>query len=489
MSRNARGPLSVVALVGIGILAAAAASRLRLADSLRGDPSLLVPSSGLRVSVGGADLVARLSDLRDLPMYRGLLGSDGARVRARWLGWKSTVPDPLGEIPRSGPSALGLYDAGWALVRPARAPGDPGFPRRREGAFTIVASSSAILEAGGERRPEPIALPNDGIVLRVDSADRLASSSRGRPSWIRHLPHSAVATVRVSGGRLREIWTFDCGGDCLLDLLDPAPQRRSDAEAWTAIPPTAVAVEWLRLSPEGLRSWASGLEAEESDSLLARLRRVERFLGVSLLAEIGEALAGPCVVATLPRGPSGTEPLVVLDLRSPDRARAVLDRVVAIGLLGGSLVEEPYRGVPIASWPRGRERGGIEPSAAVDGNVLVVALRRDAVADAIDRRRSATGIEPGGPLRREIAALGPGSWKAASRSARLVESWEAALGLPAGPVKATVDSRGVLSREGRRWVLRGEGTAPAWFADPVFPAVRRLARSLRLVDPSGGATR
>lgn len=489
MRRTAVGPLAVAALVALGVLAAAGASRLGTWLDLRKDPARLVPTSGLLLSVAADDLRGRIEELRAIPVYRSLVGRNRRRLLARWLGWDDAVPDPLDAIPPDGPSAVGLYAAGWALVRPAAEPGTPELPQRRDGSFLVVASSARILGSEGSRTSGPIRAPDDAVVVRLDLARSLASSSRGRLAWARLLPDEAAGSVRASGGRLREIWRLRCASDCCLDLLDPEPREGCEAQGWAAIPPHALAIEWLQLSPERLGSWAATAEAEDPEGALGRIRRIERFLGVPFLAEIGAALAGPCVVAAVPGASSGTEPLFVLDLRSPDRARAVLDRVVALAVLSGSVVEEPYRGVPIATWRGGSARDGIEPSAAVDGNLLLLGLRRLTLRDAIDRRRSAPGLRSGAPLRREMDALGPGSWKAVSRSPQLLESWGIALGLGAGSPAGSVESRGVLAREGDGWVLRGDGTAPAWLADQVLPCLRRLARSLRLSGPTSASRR
>ena len=117
---------------------------------------------------------------------------------------------------------------------------------------------------------------------------------------------------------------------------------------------------------------------------------------------------------------------------------------------------------------------------ALHGNVLIVGLRRGAVADAIDRRRAGGEEASVTRLRSELDALGPGSWKAASRSGPLAESWESLLGLSSGFAPAGVLSRGVLSRERGVWVLRGDGNAPAWMAEAMLPAARRLVGALGL---------
>jgi hypothetical protein len=485
MTASRRGKIVVAALLVSGVLAAALVMRIREHAGSGRDPAALLPTAGLLAALDGPNLGTRLLDLRRAPGFRALLSADGSTIRARAFGWKSSVPDPLAHVPVRGTCALGLYRGGWALVLPSGSRSPRGLPYRELGGFAVTASDRTILDGrrgGSSSRGRPA---GDAIAVRVDIAAWLGATSRGRRAWAGHAPTAANGTLAVSTQGIGEMWTLECGEGCFLDLLAEGPGASSEAAGWAAVPENAVAVEWLRLDPRRLASWGGAPAGAKADGALARLERIEQFLGVPLRQEIVRALAGPCLAAIAPpRAGEPPEPLLLFDLADPGVARKVLDRVVALGVVSGSMLEDTYRGVPIASWRRHGSRGGVSPSAAVDGNVLIIGFRRGAVADAIDRRREHGQSASVERLRSELDALGPASWKAASRSGALAESWESLLGLSSGFAPAGVLSRGALSRERGAWVLRGDGNAPAWMAEEMLPAARRLLGVLGL---EGGA--
>ncbi len=477
-----RGVLTVVvALVVVGVLAARGAAWLRDRATRRADPGAWLPANGLLVEFRGDALGTRLDELRRFPAYRGLVGAGMTDKLRRAFRWGPSVKDPWAALSGSGSSVLGFYRKGWIVVRPAGAALPAGAIIRDEGAWCLVASERSMLPLP-EARKKPERTRGGRSVLEIEAdlgacLEAIGGASRDGEAL---LPRKVVGSIRVDGGRLRERWEITCGDGCILERLDARGTAATDARAWAAVSPTASSVAWFLLDPLRLASSEGTPATSGAPRLLARLEQMERFLGFPLRKEIASALAGPGVAAL--EESSGTDAprlLLALDLAFPERASRALDRVAALGVLSGAMHETTYRGVSIASWAFRGRRGGIEPAAAVDGGLLLLALRRADVADAIDRLRASRPSALTG-LRAEAASLPTASWKAASRSPSLVAAWERILGLdaPALPNPPGV-RRAALRKEGDLWILEGSGAAPALAAEPLIPSLRRLARDWR----------
>ncbi len=167
--------------------------------------------------------------------------------------------------------------------------------------------------------------------------------------------------------------------------------------------------------------------------------------------------------------------ILAFDLADPERARHALNRIAALGVLSGAIRERPYRGVSIASGAARSRASAIEPAAAVDGGLLILAQRRADVADAIDRLR-APGRRGQVSLRDETASLPRGAWKGASRSSSLTAEWERSLGGDGSRAPAGL-SRAVLRKEREGWILEGSGSVPALAVEPLFPSLRGILRA------------
>jgi hypothetical protein len=472
------GLLAVAALLAAGILAAAGAAWLRQRGAAPADPGSRLPSHGLLISVRGEDLGATIPALGDSPVYRQLIGTRMSDRIRRELRWGPSLPSPFSSLPPAAPSAVGLYRKGWIVVRPEAA-ADSASPRaRREGTWSLFASDASFLprlEAPRKGPGPPLRRGEIEVELDGTAWGGAAPGTRGELENL--LPRRAAGRLLIERGHLKERWEIRCGDGCLLDMLDPAGSVTVEARGWAALPDATAAIAWFRLDPGrlaeagGADSGAGGIPA------LTRLEQLERFLGIPLRKEMAAALAGPGLAALVETG-NDSEPrlFLALDLADPERARRALNRIAALGVLSGAIREHPYRGVSIASWARHSRSSGIEPAAAVDGGILLLALRSADIADAIDRLRAPARRATAG-LRDEIAALERGSWRAVSRSASLTEQWEKIVGGDApstgarsGPTRAT------LRKEGGLWILEGSGSAPSFAADPVLPSIRRLLR-------------
>jgi hypothetical protein len=473
------GRRALVALLAAGILAARGAAWLRARFSLEQDPASRLASQGLLVGFRGDALGARIAELGRFPLYRFLMGNEpAARIRGA-LRWGASVPDPFKAVATTGTSALGFYGKGWALVRPAAgAPRAPGM--RDDGAWRLLASDASLLPRPGDPREAPRpTLARGEVEIRADVPGLAGLATRSARAWSRLLPRRAVGRLRVESGRLKERWEIVCEDGCLLDLLDARGATGADARGWSAIPGSTRAVAWFLLDPRRLAELAVSRPGEEGFPPLARLVQIEQFVGLPVTRELGAALAGPAVVAVIEDGSSDeTRPLLALDLVDPERARRTLDRVAALGMLSGAIRRTTYRDVPIASWAAAGRRLSIEPAAAVEAGVLLLALRRADIADAIDRLRAA-GLRRTDGLPGEVASLPRGAWKAASRSAALVAAWERILVGEAALETAqdTGLTRAVLDKQGNRWILEGSGSAPAVALDPLLPSLRRISRA------------
>jgi hypothetical protein len=474
-----RGALTVVvALVVVGVLATRGAAWLRDRATRRADPGARLPANGLLLTFRGDPLGTRLDELRRFPAYRGLVGGGMTDKLRRAFRWGPSVKDPWAALSGSGSSVLGLYRKGWIVVRPGGAALPAEAITRDEGAWRLVASERSMLPSPGARRKvERTRGGGGGLEIEADLGACLEAVGGASRDWEAILPRTVVGSIRAEGGRLEERWEIACGDACLLEWLDARGTAATDARAWAAVSASASSLAWFLLDPRRLASPDGAPTTSGTPRPLARLEQMERFLGFPLRKEIASALAGPGVAA-LEESSGNDEPrlLLALDLAFPERASRALDRVAALGVLSGAMHETTYRGVSIASWAFRGRRGGIEPAAAVDGGLLLLALRRADVADAIDRLRSARPSPLGG-LRAEAASLPAASWKAASRSPSLVAAWERILGLdaPAHPSPPGV-CRATLRKEGNLWILEGDGAAPALAAEPLFPSLRRLAR-------------
>jgi hypothetical protein len=169
--------------------------------------------------------------------------------------------------------------------------------------------------------------------------------------------------------------------------------------------------------------------------------------------------------------------VIAADLRHPDEARAAIDRLFALGVLSHDLEITRYRGALVGTW-RPRKGFAFSAAAAVDGDVLLVALHPQDLRDAVDRRREVGPIDPGKESR--LAQAPPGSWKAWSRSKFVASSWEEivsrrTLSSPVGDFE--VIAVGWAAED--RWILRSEGSAPLLAAEPLLPAARATLRALR----------
>ncbi len=482
---SGRPHLAVAGLLTVGIFVAAGGAWLRSRTGASADPTSLLPTRGLIVALHGRSLGRDLADLARFPLYRELLGPDPAPTWRRRLGWSAAVPDPWPLLPRAGAAALGLYRTGWVLVEPDASSSVGPWPQRKEGRWRLVASDASLLPSTHEAPVDDGgSAPAGKVQLRANLGDLLSGAlgrKRGRGDLVHLLPSAALGLLQARSGELSERWSFDCRAGCLLDLLDPAGASGVEADGWSALPQDAPAVAWFRLDPRRLRELASGPPAEGESDLLERLDQLERFLDLPLRAELAASLAGPGVVAVLEPARRGVaRPIAALDLAVPERARKAIDRIAALGMLSGSVVETSYRGVSIASWASGRRRSGWEPAAAVDGNFLLLAFHRSDLQDAVDRRRSAALGRTRSPLQGALDGMPRASWKASSRSPFVRRGWEEVAGVPPeeGPSAATA-TRSWLLRDRGRWVLEGNGASPAIFAEPLVPCLRSLSRPSR----------
>jgi hypothetical protein len=474
------GVLALAALLAAGILMARGAAWLRTRGTRAGDPASRLPSRGLLITFRGDDLGARVSELARFPLYRELIGSGMTAKIRRVLRWGASVPDPWEAVPSAGTSALGVYRKGWTIVTSAAGTARVAISRE-EGGWRLLASDVALLPRPGDpRKGTGPRLARGEMEIDVDVPGCVSAAAGARREWEPLLPQKAVGRLRADRGRLQERWEIACGDGCLLDLLDAHGAAGAEARGWPAIPDSAEAVAWFLLDPLRLADAGAPRPGAEAFSALTRLGQIEQFVGIPVRREMASALAGPGVVALIDGGgEEDPRPLLALDLADPDRARRALYRVTALGVLSGAIRESSYRGVPIASWAAGGRRVPIEPAAAVDAGLLLLALRRADIADAIDRLRAATPSGGSGGLRKETAALARGAWKAASRSASLTRAWERILGGEAPP-SAAPDAgvtRAVLRKEGNRWILDASGSAPALALEPLLPSLRRIFRT------------
>jgi hypothetical protein len=374
-----------------------------------------------------------------------------------------------------------LYTTGWIAVTPATAETPDGPNSVRDGDWRLAASDSSLLpghDAARFRPSRPGGL--DRLLVHVDLARWLSPSDRGdraRRGWRAWLPARAGGEIDASPSKLHEIWSFETGERCVLDLLSPDGRSDVDARGWSALPPDAPAVAWFTLHTDAL----SGDIAKLEGGPLNRLSQLETFLGFPFRAEIADSLAGPGLAALL-AWDSDASPrlLLAFDLAHPEKAKRAIDRFTGLGVLSGAISERAYRGTSIASWRSARSRGAPELSAAVDADVLLLSSTRRDLEAALDRRRDPARAARASLLRSRLERLGTGSWKSSNRSTRIVRAWEDLTGSKAWSTP-TPDVRAVLRRRKSTWWLESRGNAPAICADATLPALRELARS-RLVS-------
>jgi hypothetical protein len=408
---------------------------------------IAIPSGDLLVAVASADLAGALDALGESPFWEGVL---------------QNVPTARRFI-EVGPGVLGVYRGGW-LVLGAHPPGLTPPVSGRVGDWTASASAADRLPDG---RASGLLFPLSPGVTTLAWLPAAASSPTAQ-SWRRVLPASAVGAVDASG---RESWQIRCAAPCLLDVL--VARGNSADLAWAALPPDAVAVAAAAFDPRRL---------EEVFDLEA-IAEFERFLALPMRRELSRALAGRVAVALVeePRSGAAAALVVSFDLASTDLAQALIERVLALGVLSGEIGLERYRGVTIGAWSQPRVLAGFRPAVAIDGDVLFLASRTRDIVAAIDRRRLAHSAPS--PALAALERMGPAAWRAWSRSSFVRTGWlELATGrraegaLPAGEVS----SRLIRRKDG--WVLEGEGVGPAFVADPVLPAARSWLRASRVKD-------
>lgn len=441
------------------------------------DPLAALPAGELRLAVAGKGLHALSERLARYPRHGALLRALTSARFGQRLGWPQGTPPPPDPLRSDAPIALGFYDHGWCAAKGV-VPSGWGIAGRT-GELELVASDPAATTADGRAptRGASARPPRDGIAqivgdVRVLAGGRSEASARG---WIsRWLPAEVDGSVEVSGGTVRDRWRFDGGPSSVLDLFDPRPSPGVLSQGWSALPDDASALTWFRLAPERIRD-APGPGAVSG--LGERLDGLERFLGLPLRQEFAAAIAGPGVAALREPGRDGApHVLIVLELSRPEAARRVVDRLLVLGVLASEFRVSTYRGVTIgaASLVRGSRR--IEPAAAIDGDLFLLASHRADLEDAIDRRREPAAEARAARFRSRLEGLPAGSWKAWSTSSFAVDGWSRMLEIPIATGARAPLLEAVLRREGTSWVLEGRGDAPAWQADMLIPAVRWALR-------------
>jgi hypothetical protein len=466
-----RPEAAVAALLVLGLLVAGGGAWLR-SRHRPPDVTSLLPPRGLLATLSGDALGRRIADLRGVALYRVLLDLSPRGALPPRLGWRAGVPDPAAVVPRDGSSALGIYRGGWVLETSAEIAVD-GAVRRDGGA--LVASSPSLLAEDAAAAPWPGEPADPGSLrfhARHDGSFRGAGPRLG-PLLERWAPREIDGTMRYSSGNVRERFLLTCAGRCILDALDPSGDADLSGPAAAAALPGATSVAAFRLAPSALLDSLEG-EGSGRGDLLSEIGRLEGFLDLPIRKDLAASLRGPGVAAVLRDPRAGDAVVVGLELKSPGTARALLDRVAAVGALTGSASLVQYRGVPVVTWSGGRRLHGLEPSAGIDGDLLVLALRPSDLEEVIDRRRDGRTAPPEA-LRSDLRALPSGPWKGATRTTTASTSWESLLRGSGAVEEVRIESRAVLYRRSRGWILEGGGRSPAILADGVTPAIVRAA--------------
>ena len=304
------------------------------------------------------------------------------------------------------------------------------------------------------------------LELRAWARARLAPFHR--EPWAELVPARVHVAIAPAGGkRWKETWRFDPEDSGMLDLLDPRLAGAVSSSLSAGVPAAPVSIARIRVDAAQLARPDLGGGALRP--LRERLDLAESVLGRPFRREMAEDLEGSALFALYDDAGNGRPDGVALfALKRSDRVRALAETAFALASLTEAGSVHRYRDVMTGSWaPRGGGRG---LAVAVDGDVLLAATSRSRLEAAIDRRRSSEhGLaEPAEPSEDRTA------WAAHSASAFVGRGWDRILGsaeLGAPPVS---ESHAVISREGDRWVLRGDGPRPALAADPVIPFLRSL---------------
>lgn len=438
----------IAAVLAAAVIVAWGAARLAARRPVSSGPLLpALSSDGLRIAFVFRDLSVLGTEAGAWPVYRAL----SRDLRAAAAG-----------VEAGAPGVVARYRGGW--IAWAGDPVEGGAP------WEILGPGDAGAQAAVPRTLPPVATPADGectVLLRPrEIFERAVGRLDAFP--LGGIPERAVGTLKRVDGTLEERWEIDCAPGCILAALDRTGAVEPTALGWSALPPDPDAVGWLLLDAEA----AVGTNPGEDWAALAA---VERVLDLPMRDALAASIAGPVVFAlSEPREDGIPRVIAAIDLRRPEEARDVLDRAFALGILAEALEVTRYRGVVIGTW-RPKAGAPVAVALAVDGDVLLAALRPEDLREAIDRRRRGPPSRP--PAR--LAALGPGSWKSWSRSPFVAAGWEEILSGRPASAPAAFEVAAVAQRQGDRFIVRTEGEAPLLAAEALVPSARAVLRALR----------
>jgi hypothetical protein len=440
--------LRLTAVFAAAVVVAWGAARLGARRPLPSRPLLpSLSSEGLRLAFVSRDISLLAAEAGAWPVYRGL----SRDLRAAASGTEAGAP-----------GVVALYRSGWIAWA--------GDPDGGTAPWTIVGSDETGVPREVPRTLPPAATPAKGsctLVLRP--REIFERTAAGLAAFrVGGIPKEAVGALRLVDGSLEERWEIGCPPGCFLAALDRNGALEAKAKGWNALPPDPDAVVWLLLDPEAAIGTKTG---EDWEGLAA----VERVLDLPMREAIAVSIAGPVVFALAEPREDGIPRLIAaIDLRRPEEARALLDRAFALGMLAEALEVTRYRGVVIGTW-RPKAEAPVALALALDGDVLLAALRPEDLREAIDRRRSGAGARP----HRRLAAVGVGSWKSWSRSRFVAAGWEEILSGRPASAPAAFEVTAVARSEGDRWIVRTEGGAPLLAAEALVPSARAAVRALR----------
>lgn len=406
-----------------------------------------LPSEGLRLAFVSRDLSVLGTEAGAWPVYRGLSRDLRAAAESAEAG---------------APGVVARYRRGWTAWA--------GRPAEGAAPWEILGAGETGEMGEVPRTLPPVATPTDGACVIVLRPREIFERAVGRLDAfpLGGIPEEAVGTLTRVDATLHERWEFDCAPGCLLAALDRTGALDASARGWSALPRDPDALAWLLLDPE---SAVGGKPGEDWAALAA----VERVLDLPIREALAASIAGPVVFAlSEPRSDGVPRVVAAIDLRRPEEAREVIDRAFALGILAEALEVTRYRGVAIGTW-RPKAEAPVAVSLAVDGDVLLAALRPEDLREAIDRRRRGTPSRP--PDR--LAALGTGSWKSWSRSPFVAAGWEEILSGRPATAPAVFEVAAVARREDDRFIVRTEGDAPLLAAEAFVPSARAALRALR----------
>lgn len=407
-----------------------------------------LPRGDLVLAVAGADLSAALAGLDASPFWAGAL----------------RAASPARMFVDTAPGALGIYRRGWLVLSSRSFPDTPTF-MSRHGTWFAAASGTDRLPRDASESTE-VALSRGAASVAWAAA--AGTTSPAIAGWSRALPARAEGIVDPRAGR--ETWAIACDGPCLLDALRVDTFREGADRRWDALPPDPVAVAEAAFDPAAL---VRALD-------IAAIGDVERFLNLPLRRELARALAGRAAIA-LVEEPAAKSPgalIAVFDLSRTDAARALVERVLALGVLSGELGIEHYRDVMVGSWTHPGGTSQVQPALAIDGDALILATRKRDLLAALDRRRRPRG-EPSA-ARIALEASGPAAWRGWSRSSFQCTEWlELVTGRRAESALAGAEVTSRLEAREGSWFLESRGDGPAFAAEPVLPAARSVLRTLR----------